>query len=278
VFYKKAVLFIVFISLFQINIFGQKFENYKVPITAIFHDIGKNTLHSIIYNYGLYFLGAGAGAWTMIETSIDWQYNRITYNNPALAYAGFPSLYIGYAMPVVLPASLYLFGIGTLNERMQIAGFSAAQATLISIGLTSILKGATGRISPGIVDVLDHSRSADTVDYSRDFAWGFGKRGFIAGFPSAHTTIAFATAAVLSEIYHDSLLIKIASYSYAIFIGTGVSLSVHWASEVFAGALVGYAVGKTVGRNFIGLFEGKSKTTNLSLQITSNAIFIIYKI
>jgi membrane-associated phospholipid phosphatase len=132
------------------------------------------------------------------------------------------------------------------------------------------MKGITGRISPGIIDIADHTRSSETTDYSADFAWGFGKRGFIAGWPSGHTANAFAAAATISEIYPDTW-IKVASYAYALFIGLGVSLCVHWSSEVFAGALIGYTIGKTVGRSFNQLL-GKKPNNGATFYVIPNAI------
>jgi membrane-associated phospholipid phosphatase len=39
-----------------------------------------------------------------------------------------------------------------------------------------------------------------------------------------------------------------AVYTYATFIGFGVTLYAHWASELIAGALIGYAIGKAVAK------------------------------
>ncbi|MDR1443609.1 MAG: phosphatase PAP2 family protein [Treponema sp.] len=147
------------------------------------------------------------------------------------------------------------------------------QASLISIAYTSFFKGITGRISPGIVTVLDHTKSNKTEDFSSDFAWGFGRRGFIAGWPSAHTATAFSMAAVLSELYQDKTWVKIAAYSYAAVIGLGVSFCVHWSSEVLSGMLIGYAVGKTVGKSFNRLLQDtRPNPVRVSLQATGNSI------
>ncbi|MDR3337135.1 MAG: phosphatase PAP2 family protein [Treponema sp.] len=264
---KKLQILIIVLFVLQINLYGQNRENSLVPLSKVFHDIGFNVLHSMTYNYGLNFIGAAAGTYILIETGLDWQYNRLAYNNLVLAYMGFPALFIGYVMPAVLPISFYLLGRNKRNEKLQITGLALVQSLAISAGYFTIMKGITGRISPGIVDVLDHNRNAQTNDYSGDFAWGFGKRGFIAGWPSGHTTIAMASAAVISEIYNDNIWLKAAAYSYAAFIGIGMSFCVHWSSEVFAGALIGYAVGKTVGKSFNRLLNKKTEDT-VSLYFT----------
>jgi membrane-associated phospholipid phosphatase len=264
---KKLQILIIVLFVLQINLYGQNRENALVPLSTVFHDIGFNVLHSMTYNYGLNFIGAAAGTYILIETGLDWKYNRLAYNNLVLGYMGFPSLFIGYVMPAVLPISFYLLGRNKRNEKLQITGLALVQSLAISAGYVTIMKGITGRISPGIVDVLDHNRSAQTNDYSGDFVWGFGRRGFIAGWPSGHTTIAMASAAVISEIYDDNIWLKAAAYSYAAFIGIGMSFCVHWSSEVFAGALIGYAVGKTVGKSFNRLLNEKTEDT-VSLYFT----------
>jgi len=62
-------------------------------------------------------------------------------------------------------------------------------------------------------------------------------------------------------------------YTYASLIGLGMSISGHWASDVFAGALIGYAIGTTVGKSFRALQEERSAGENkLSMYVTGNAI------
>jgi membrane-associated phospholipid phosphatase len=243
---KKPVLLISVFLLWGIRAYSEE----NIPFRFAFHNFLQNSLHAFTYNRGLNFGIAVAGTYGLAESGLDWKYNRLAYNNQALAHLGFPALYTGYITPIVLPLGFYLLGRNTMNEKLQVTGLALIQTTIISLMFTSVMKGITGRISPGIVDVLDHNRNFRNTDYSRDFDWGFGRRGFIAGWPSAHTTIAFATAAVISEMYHDRTWVKIGAFSYAAFIGIGVSLCVHWSSEVFAGALIGYAIGKTVSHNF----------------------------
>jgi membrane-associated phospholipid phosphatase len=86
----------------------------------------------------------------------------------------------------------------------------------------------------------------------------------VGGWPSSHTANAFAAAAVITEIYADSLFLKIFLYSYATLIGVGVTLNVHWVSEAIAGALIGYAVGKTVGRDFNRLLHNTNRKSRVA--------------
>ena len=39
--------------------------------------------------------------------------------------------------------------------------------------------------------------------------------------------------------------------TYALFIGIGVSMTIHWFSEFLAGAIIGTAIGAVVGKSFL---------------------------
>jgi hypothetical protein len=103
-------------------------------------------------------------------------------------------------------------------------------------------------------------RYGDTEDYSNDWAFGFMERGVMSGWPSSHTMVAFAMATTLAEMYPDNQWLKIGAFTYAGCVGVGVSLFSHWSSEVFAGALIGYAIGKSVGHSFNQLLDENNKT------------------
>jgi len=135
------------------------------------------------------------------------------------------------------------------------------------------MKMITGRAGPGIVDNPAHERGLPEDDNSKKFNWF--NMDFINGWPSGHTANAFSAAATIAEIYKENLWLKIGVYSYAALTGLGVSLNVHWASEVFAGALIGYAVGKTVGKSFRQLLNNDTDTDSLSFYFTPNSMGVI---
>jgi membrane-associated phospholipid phosphatase len=262
----KIVLFI-----FQINmrVHGQDSSAYKAPLSNVLHNIGWNVLHSITYNYGLNFVGAGLGTWALIETGVDWKWRNVSYNNGRLSNLGRPGLYVGYAAPAITPVIAYATGRFIKNEKLQITGLALAQSLLLTLAIQSPLKMITGRALPGIVTELDHTRSSRTDDFSGSFNWF--NNNFIGGWPSGHTANAFAAAATIAEIYNDNIPLKIAAYSYAALIGLGVTLDAHWASDALAGALIGYAVGKTVGRSFNTLLNENNAGNLVSLYVTANS-------
>jgi membrane-associated phospholipid phosphatase len=172
-----------------------------------------------------------------------------------MASAGVPGLYISYILPPMIPIAAYITGRILKKERIQIAGLALTQAFAFTFSLQSIFKMTTGRISPGILNGYGHFRDYRTIDFSHQFDWF--NMNLIDGWPSGHTANAFSIAAVIGEVYRDKPLIVAGAYTYAIFIGLSMTVSVHWTSEVFAGVLIGLAVGKTVGKSFRTLLENR---------------------
>ena len=280
---KKSILVFCLIFSLYTNLYGQTKEaEYSasfnnVPLNLVFHNIGWNFLDSVTYNYGLNFIGAGVGTWGAIETGADLRWRNIAYNNSTLANSGLSALYIGYVVPAITPAALYLIGRNNQDEKMQVAALALTQSLILTLSIQTPLKMVTGREEPGIVNVLNHHRRGhSTDDYSRKFDWF--NMDPIKGWPSGHTANAFSAAATITEIYKDNLWLKIGAYSYATLIGFGMSVNVHWGSEAFAGALIGYAIGKTVGRSFNRLLlEEDEPDNNVSLLFIPSGIGVVMR-
>ncbi|MCL1815643.1 MAG: phosphatase PAP2 family protein [Treponema sp.] len=284
---RNIVLLILFSCFLWAPVFGQDQNNENeiesgikseiVPLSMVFHNIGWNALHSITCNYGLNFIGAGFCTLAFIETGLDWKWNRLAYNNEWMPKVGGNANYIGYAVPVLTPVVLYLTGISKKDEKLQITGLALAQSFMLTTVIQTPLKIATGRTWPGLADGWDSplsKRSGRTEDYSREFDWfNFDAVG---GWPSGHTANAFSAAATIAQIYYDNLSLKIALYSYASLIGLGMSIYDHWASDVIAGALIGLAIGTTVGKSYRNLIE--SKESKITFYAAPNSVGIIIKI
>jgi len=170
--------------------------------------------------------------------------------------------YGGYAIPFVYFGAVYAAGMIKKDKYMQIAAMAAAQAALITQTINW-----TGRIllrrKPPSFDGSMGIKQDYSMDVGVAFLRGFDKKNggidIIDGWPSGHTISMMAAAAVMSEMYSDKIWVSIASYSLVAFIGVGMTFDSHWVSDVFAGALIGYAVGKVVSRNFKKLFNDNNK-------------------
>jgi membrane-associated phospholipid phosphatase len=158
--------------------------------------------------------------------------------------------YAGYILPAIVPPIVYLAGLATRDRTVVAAGCAALQALGIELVATSILKVGVGRPyplnggDPNAPDRLDHP------EYARQFR-PFGSAWVIPAWPSGHTSATTAVAAALSASYPDRPWVALMGYSIALAVGFGlVDGDHHWTSDVIAGALVGHAIGNSVGRAF----------------------------
>ncbi len=118
------------------------------------------------------------------------------------------------------------------------------QAGILGWFISSLYKAFTGRDYPPHV-------LAD--DVSKVFHFGFWKAGIFWGWPSSHTTAAFAVSLAIIVYYAQNKSAKLWAWIYAFFIGIGVSISIHWFSDFLAGAIIGSVIGVVVGKSFQAL-------------------------
>jgi membrane-associated phospholipid phosphatase len=57
-------------------------------------------------------------------------------------------------------------------------------------------------------------------------------------------------ALTLWFLYSKNTKVKTFALLYALYIGVGVSMTVHWFSDFVAGALIGIAIGTVIGKAF----------------------------
>jgi membrane-associated phospholipid phosphatase len=247
-------------------------ENETMP--TIFHNIGWNLLNSVTYNYGANFIGAGVGTFGIIETGLDWKWRNTVFDNNALSNFGVV-MGIGGIVPVITPVVFYISGKSLENEKAVIAATALTQTLILTMCVQTPIKMITGRRDPGLVDNAFYDKIYGEDDFSNVWNW-FNMDGF-NGWPSGHTANAFAAAATLSEIYNDNVWVKVGAYTYATFIGIGTTTSAHWASEAFAGALIGYAIGKTVGKSYRKFLTNEEDNNKMSFYCTPYSAGIIIR-
>jgi membrane-associated phospholipid phosphatase len=178
--------------------------------------------------------------WALVSSGFDWIYFKAT--RPFARYL-FPAVILGWRVPLVFPIAAYIFGAMRKDLRTICSAFATAQAALIGLLVSSCYKAFTGR--PG----LRHS-VLTMIDTSREFRFGFLKGGVFYGWPSSHTTVAFAMSATLWTLYPNSRVTRIVALFYALYIGIGVSMTIHWFSDFLAGSIIGTVIGVTVGAAF----------------------------
>ena len=286
---KKYKLYsiILLLFLFCSHIYGETQETENTSFPDIFHNIGGNLLDSVTYNYGLNFICAAAGTWIIIETGIDWEWRNTAFDNRWMENAGKGAMLLGNAVPVITPLIFYISGKYYEDEKAVTAAEALTQTFILTAVIQTPLKMITGRREPGITDrsgffdsTLLHERIYGENDFSNE--WDWFNMDYVKGWPSGHTANAFAAAATLSEIYYNNSWVKVGAYTYAAFIGIGTTTSSHWLSEAFSGALIGYAIGKTVGKSYrkvlYGSEEEKEKQTSLYPYFSGSSAGIIMHI
>lgn len=182
----------------------------------------------------------------IVWSGFDWWYFVAT-KNPLLMQLLFPAVVIGAFVPMFGPAIILIVAVVQRNRRAVNTAWALAQAAMLGLGVSSFYKVFTGRIPPRLDNLV--------TDVSQGFQLGLFRGGAFWGWPSSHTTIAFAMAFTLIQLYPDKKWMKLVALIYAFYIGFGISISIHWFSEFVAGALLGSVIGTVIGRAFTTRFQ-----------------------
>jgi membrane-associated phospholipid phosphatase len=175
----------------------------------------------------------------LVTSGFDWFYFRST-RGPLLRAWMFPAVIIGQFLPLLLPFVLFAIGGICKNTAATLAAWAVGQAELIGLLVSSACKALTGRAHPA------HGTGADLTHV---FHFGFLRGGMFWGWPSSHTTIAFAMAAAVFALCPNRKWPGYLAFAYALYIGIGVSMTIHWFSDFAAGAIIGTVIGTVVGKS-----------------------------
>ncbi len=244
-------------------------DSSLIPITTVFHEMDRNLLGSFTVNYGLNYIVGSAASYGLVESGFDWRWYRNAIDHPWISRTGRISVVTGPLVSVGLPLGLYLYGRSERDPKLQITGLALGQAAINAAVITSVLKAFTGRVGP--------QHKSQTTDYSREFRFGFLRGGIYQGWPSSHTAAAFSMATTLMELYPDNTAIKIGGLTYASLIGLGVSTNIHWFSDAVAGALIGYAIGSTVGSSYRSLLTHSADEQSFNFIITPAGVTLTFR-
>jgi membrane-associated phospholipid phosphatase len=153
--------------------------------------------------------------------------------------------------PYVLAGSAAVgLGVAALFGACEVERPLSAIVQAMAGGLlvTGVLKWSVGREwpnggqDPRAPDRLEHPEYAQEF---RPFGWRFG------AWPSGHTLSMFAAAAAFRAAERELGVVRFVGYPLGIAVGFGLWMSDrHWASDVLSGALLGEAIGGSVGKSF----------------------------
>jgi membrane-associated phospholipid phosphatase len=186
----------------------------------------------------------------LVMSGFDWRY-FVSTRSRVLHTWMFPAAPIGGLLPIVLPMMLFLIGSVLKRPMATQAGWAIAQAEFIGSLISSAYKVFTGRL---------HPPSVPGTDVSHDFRFGLLRGGVFWGWPSSHTTIAFAMAFTVFILLPKQRWLGFLAIIYAFYIGIGVSMNIHWFSDFAAGIIVGTVIGVVVGKSFYAQLNGAATT------------------
>jgi membrane-associated phospholipid phosphatase len=176
----------------------------------------------------------------LVLSGFDWRYYLAT-RDPLLRSWMWPAVGVGGLLPLTLPLFLIVVGFIIQSPRIRLTGWAVGQAALLGSLISSAYKAFTGRAHPA------HNVGEDI---SHVFHFGFLRGGVFWGWPSSHTTIAFAMAATLCTLHPKQRWLGFVAILYASYVGLAVSMTIHWFSDFAAGAIIGSVIGGVVGKSF----------------------------
>jgi len=260
---KKSILIVLILA--QLMTKNLVAEQRKESSPSLAVGFWSNIKESHIGKNALWHLGAVGATGLMIITPVDQaivetnkNYLGNTFNKGALVLGNFWH---------ILPAALVYWATDT--PEYKYASGAVVQAVGISFLVTTTEKFIVGR---AFIDMDDNNES-DFLRFRRsnDARAFYPFQNLIGFWPSGHTATAFATASALTAFNkNDDSLFKVAFLAYTVSILMGFSMidgNLHWASDVIAGALIGHAIGWTVGTDFRKRYAG-SKIANMNERPT----------
>ena len=211
-------------------------------MTSFFFEFPRNVARCFKWPFLAWHLVAMVATYFLVTTGFDWTYYSY-FRNTSIYRALFPAAPLGGLLPILVPLGLLIAGSAKRSLRLKNAAFAIGQAAISGSLVSSFYKAFTGRAHP-----LRHA--SQLIDNSRDFRFGFLQGGVFWGWPSSHTTIACACAATVFVLFPKEKLAWLCAAALALYIGLGVSMSIHWFSDFVAGAMIGTTIGIVTGRSF----------------------------
>lgn len=171
----------------------------------------------------------------------------------------------GSLTPILIPLGLYAGGLMGDAAELATAGAAAAQAVAVQALWVTALKWMTDRAGPYPDGDPMRRRELSGIFRDSDDPADFDFNPFdLSGglrWPSGHTASHFALVSALVAFYPKHPWIAAIGYPIALAVAIGmIDGDYHWFSDVVAGALIGHAIGWSIGRDFRREFDARRKS------------------
>ena len=148
--------------------------------------------------------------------------------NKNITYLGDGAVNIGISTLFVLHGLIFN------NQKSIETGYLSSKAIVHAGVVVFVLKTIAGRERPFYNDHQGRFHLFNQLNAGSAYH----------SFPSGHTITAFSMATVIAKEYRDKKWVGITSYGLASLVGLSrIGLDKHWASDVFIGSILGYAIG-----------------------------------
>jgi membrane-associated phospholipid phosphatase len=234
------------------NLASLKFRE-KAMISAmpeLLHRLPKNVVTIFSGRNLLYHTLAIVLTILIVRTGLDWAY-YVSTRGATFAQLAVPAIQIGSLLPILGTLAVLIVGEFRKDRRAITTAWALGQAGILGYLISICYKAFTGRIPPPFRGFSMSAQNLNSlVDTSHGFQFGFLKGGVFWGWPSSHTTVSFAMSVCLITLFPKNKILVIPALIYALYVGLGVSVSIHWLSEFVAGAIIGSIIGSVVGKCF----------------------------
>ncbi len=219
------------------------YNNFKLKEVAQL--VGQDILKCFRGRNLLWQIAAILLTYLLVISGVDWKYYQY-FQNSSLTTLFFSAALVGFLVPVFLPIIIYTAGSIKSNGFLLRLSFAIVEVEILSWLISFFYKMFTGRA---------HPEFGGLTDISQVFHFGISRGGIFWGWPSSHTAVAFALAALLATVYCSRYFWRTSFYLYAFYIGLSVAATIHWFSDFVAGAIIGTIIGQVVGKRFLRSFK-----------------------
>lgn len=182
-----------------------------------------------------------------VVSGFDWNY-YLYFNSLAINKYLFPAIALGGLIPVFFPIILFIYAKLKKSKKLLLWSGLLGQSAFMGWFTSSVIKAFTGRIQPNSHDLVNN--------ISGGFNFGFLQHGVFWGWPSSHTATIFSlvTAVVVvllsNKLNYKKKILAFILILFAFYVGISVSMTIHWFSDFLMGAILGFVVGREIGKTF----------------------------